>query len=229
MQRGYGPSNMGGVIAIVVGLLLMGALLVLLFSFALLRDREHIRSLSVTDAPHGPATIAPSPMEGGRAQTPKTSGQVTRVGEHYVTGSNPGAVITPAARPPGRTHGGDPGADRGGEGEGSGLTITGFDSAGSKVYLKVSQQMLQRRRWGVTFGRDRTVSDYEVRDSDRYVSRRHFRVRWSASDQCYEIEDLASTSGTILDGQPISPFRFVALRPGSTVKIGQLELDVGRA
>lgn len=219
----------GLVIAIVGGLLLFGALLILLFSFALLRDREHSRSLAVNNMGEGGDTADPGPMAGGVAKQSQPKHPRTIVGQHYVTGSDPGAVLTPIPNPAGLSHGNDARRDNFGRGGGAGLTITGFDSAGSKVYLKLDHAMLTRRRWGVTFGRDRTVSDFEVRDSDRYVSRRHFRVSWSESDQDYQIEDLASTSGTKLNGEQISPFRFVPLRPGSTMQIGQLELDVGKA
>lgn len=219
----------GLVIAIVGGLLLFGALLVLLFTFALLRDREHSRSLAITNLGDGSDTAAPGPLASNAAKQSQLKNPRTIVGQHYVTGSDPGAVLTPIPNAAGLTQSDDPRPGRSESSGGAGLTITGFDSAGSKVYLKIDHRMLSSRRWGVTFGRDRTVSDFEVRDSDRYVSRRHFRVRWSNDDQDYQIEDLASTSGTKLNGQLITPFRFVPLRPGSTMKIGQLELDVGKA
>lgn len=213
------------VLPIVGGLLLLGALLIILFSFALLRDREHSRSLAATNvdisADSAPVLAGPDNV----AKRAQNSMYATRIGEHYITGSDQAAVVTPARPDPARTH--SPNYDD--KETASGLTITGFDSAGSKVYLTINHSVMASQRWGVTLGRDRTLSNFEVRDSDRYVSRRHFRLRWDTDNREYMIEDLGSASGTRLNGDLIQPFRLVPLRPGNTILIGRLELDVGRA
>ena len=225
---------MNAVIPLVAGIALFASLMLLLFAFAHLRDREQSRSLM---APRAAETRSPSQASARNAEPHQVSPFSSRMGEHYVSGSmpggGPGAVTPPPVNPdatgrvPAITGSRDP---RPGvtPGAGGGLTITGFDSAGSKVFLAIEYKAIADKRWGVTIGRDGTLSDFEVRDRDNYVSRRHFRILWNSTDRSYEIEDLASTSGTILDGRQLEPFRMGPIRPGSTLRIGKLELDVGR-
>jgi pSer/pThr/pTyr-binding forkhead associated (FHA) protein len=54
------------------------------------------------------------------------------------------------------------------------------------------------------------------------VSARHARIRVTPGG--YEIEDLGSKNGTIVDGSRIAPGLWVGLRDGAEVKLGDLPL-----
>jgi len=59
---------------------------------------------------------------------------------------------------------------------------------------------------------------------DDFVSGRHARVTPSGNDAV--LEDLGSTNGTVLNGQPVSiP---TSLRPGDIIDIGAVRLKVDR-
>jgi hypothetical protein len=212
---------------LILGLLLFASLMLLLFLFAHLREREQARSRRMRSGSALATGSGIANASNARDQRKlKGTPYARSIGEHYITGSNPPASPG-AGKDRAAAHLTPPRLDSGSAE--SGLTITGFDSAGSKVYLKLSHAIIAERFWGVTVGRDGSLSDFEVRDQDNYVSRRHFRIRWNPDDKLYEIEDLASTSGTLLDAKPLDPFRASRVRAGSTIKIGRLELDVGKA
>ncbi|MEM0986474.1 MAG: FHA domain-containing protein [Pseudomonadota bacterium] len=222
-----------GIVLLVTGLALFASLMLLLFVFAQLREREHTRSLSVPPAIGTNATTE-SAVKPRNLGTADPSPYSTRIGEHYVTGGEdvvprPGPSPAPGAEgETGRVGSSGPGAPLEAS-DGQGLSISGFDSAGSKVYIALNHGVISARRWGVILGRDGTLSDYEIKDRDNFVSRRHLRIRWSPADRQYEVEDLASTSGTELDERRLEPFRFTTIRPGSTIRIGRLHLDIGKA
>lgn len=107
-----------------------------------------------------------------------------------------------------------------------GLRVSGFDSQGTRFKLTIPRSELERSRWGVTIGRDRTLADYEVRDSDRIISRRHFRLIWNSGKAGYEIEDLGSSAGTSVNGETLKAFEIVQVRIPSDILIGQLTLHL---
>ena len=207
------------IIPLIGGLTLFASLMLLLFAFAHLRDREQARSMAANlkAIQSGDTTNSPSP-------SPALS-----IGRHYITDERMAAQNGGGSPVGPRTTGMNDNTSGATTNQGGGLTISGFDSVGSKVFLTLSHAEISARRWGVTLGRDETLSDYVVRDQDNYVSRRHLRIHWNPDDRCYEVEDLASTSGTLLDNRKIEPWRTTTIRPGSTVKIGRLELDIGKA
>jgi hypothetical protein len=60
---------------------------------------------------------------------------------------------------------------------------------------------------------------------DDFVSGRHARI--SPAGDGAVVEDLGSTNGTILNGQPLHAS--TTLRPGDTIDIGAVRLKVGRS
>lgn len=59
---------------------------------------------------------------------------------------------------------------------------------------------------------------------DDAVSRRHARI--TISDETVFLQDLGSTNGTLVDGQPLSPRRQTIIQPGQVITIGAFVLDV---
>ena len=60
--------------------------------------------------------------------------------------------------------------------------------------------------------------------ADAHISRRHLRIRWGSRG--FEVEDLSSSNGTIVNGERLEPFRRRTLGAGDVVRIGRLELLV---
>jgi hypothetical protein len=60
---------------------------------------------------------------------------------------------------------------------------------------------------------------------DDFVSGRHARIMPSGDGAI--VEDLGSTNGTVLNGQPLTGSRSV--RPGDTIEIGSVRLKVDRS
>ena len=56
------------------------------------------------------------------------------------------------------------------------------------------------------------------------VSRRHARIH--QSDEGIHIEDVGSTNGTFINGQPLIPFKRYPLRHGDMLQFGQLKATV---
>lgn len=107
-----------------------------------------------------------------------------------------------------------------------GLLVSGFDSQGSRVRLTIPKRDLDDHKWGVTIGRDGTLADYEVRDSERFVSRRHFRLRWNKDVLHYQIEDLGSESGTYVNDRKLTAFQAENIQMNSEIRIGRLKLNL---
>jgi len=55
------------------------------------------------------------------------------------------------------------------------------------------------------------------------VSRRHARLIVFSPSRAY-LADLGSTNGTMLNGEPLSPLRYVGIRDGDRLSLGELEL-----
>lgn len=76
------------------------------------------------------------------------------------------------------------------------------------------------------------IVDIDLTDCDSNppaVSRRHAEISWVEGD--LQIVDLGSNNGTFVDGQKLSPvnpetYSPVSLKPGSKVKLGNLEFEV---
>jgi len=109
-------------------------------------------------------------------------------------------------------------------GRGDGVIISGFDTGGSRLLVSVGGAAIKRRRAGVCFGRDPTISEVTIPDDGGSLSRRHFRIR--ARDAGFEIEDLGSIAGTKLEGAQLKPFEPRPLRLPAKIEVGRTVLDV---
>ena len=106
-----------------------------------------------------------------------------------------------------------------------GIVFSGFTPGGKPFRVRLSARQFARQARGVTIGRSSSLVDAVLPDSQ--VSRRHLRIRWNSGG--FEIEDLNSTSGTIVNGQQLEPFRHHPLDSGDVVRAGNLELMVSKA
>ena len=106
-----------------------------------------------------------------------------------------------------------------------GIAMSGFSPNGQPLKVSLAGQRFARQRHGLTIGRSAELTDAVL--FDPHVSRRHMRVRWSGDG--FEVEDLNSSNGTIVNGQRLEPFRRYALNTGDVVRIGKIELQVSMA
>ncbi len=67
----------------------------------------------------------------------------------------------------------------------------------------------------IVLGRDQSVADVVL--EDRLVSRRHARISWKVME--FIVEDLGSSNGTFLNGQPLS--KPSVLKSGDRISLGQ--------
>lgn len=99
----------------------------------------------------------------------------------------------------------------------------GVDLNGRNFGFDVAMDELARRKQSVLIGRDAGQCDVVLLDTS--VSRRHARLS-VGSDNTLQIEDVGSTNGTSINGAPIAPGLSRPLEPGSTLKLGDIELVV---
>jgi adenylate cyclase len=99
----------------------------------------------------------------------------------------------------------------------------GVDPGGRKFGFGVEVDDLVKRDQGVLIGRDSTQCDLVLLNES--VSRRHARLSMGTNNTLH-IEDVGSTNGTAINGMPIAPGLTQPLEPGSTVKLGDIELVV---
>ncbi len=102
------------------------------------------------------------------------------------------------------------------------IALTGFDSQGQPVSLRLHRADLDRQQGGVTVGRHPLLVD-RVLDGER-LSRRH--ARFSGSNGAVFVEDLNSSHGTRINGTACPPFQPVQIRPGDMVEVGDMALRV---
>ena len=120
------------------------------------------------------------------------------------------ADIVPARRPPGLKRG---------------IAISGFMSDGKSLRLKLPARRFANQGYGLTIGRHPALVDAVLRDGQ--ASRRHLRIRWNGGT--FEVEDINSSNGTIVNEQPLEPFRHYPLAAGDMIRVGGLELLVSKA
>ena len=95
---------------------------------------------------------------------------------------------------------------------------------GRKYAFDVSIDKLMTRRDGLSIGRDFDQCDIVVSHST--ISRRHARLIFA--NGVLQIEDLGSTNGTSVNGEPALPGRLQRLQSGARLKIGEIDFTVGR-
>ena len=113
----------------------------------------------------------------------------------------------------------------GAPGRGRGIAISGFSPDGKPVSVKLSGRKFSNQGSGLTIGRYPALVDAVLQDGR--VSRRHLRIRKSGDG--FEIEDLNSSNGTVVNQQRLVPFQPVPLAAGDRILIGALELLVSTA
>ena len=106
-----------------------------------------------------------------------------------------------------------------------GIAMSGFLASGQPLNVMLAGRHFSRQGHGLTVGRNPALVDAVL--SDTHVSRRHLRVRWTGKG--FEVEDLNSSNGTILNGRQLAPFEPRPLGTGDLIRIGRLELQVSMA
>jgi len=104
------------------------------------------------------------------------------------------------------------------------LLLEGETPEGEMIAIKLAGELLGRKE-GLIVGRNPAMSTYILDHPE--VSRRHFRLV-AVSDQLM-IEDLGSTNGVSLDGQPIAANQLEVLMPGTEISLGDLTLYLRKA
>jgi adenylate cyclase len=99
----------------------------------------------------------------------------------------------------------------------------GADVSGRKFGFDVAVDELAKRKQSVLIGRDSGQCDVVLLNTS--VSRRHARLS-VGKDNTLHIEDVGSTNGTAINGTRIAPWLSQPLAPGSTLKLGDIELVV---
>lgn len=104
------------------------------------------------------------------------------------------------------------------------LLLSGADADGHPLRFRITQKQCQSDS-GASFGRAPDLAENLI-DSD-HVSRLHFRI--THDGRAFQIEDLASTNGTDLNGIALKPDESRLLKPGDRISIGALTLHVAAA
>jgi adenylate cyclase len=99
----------------------------------------------------------------------------------------------------------------------------GADLSGRKFGFGVEVDDLVKRDQGVLIGRDSGQCDVVLANTS--ISRRHARLSVGTNNTLH-IEDVGSTNGTSINGEPIAPGLTLPLEPGSMLKLGDIELVV---
>jgi adenylate cyclase len=99
----------------------------------------------------------------------------------------------------------------------------GADVSGRKFGFDVQVDELAKRKQSVLIGRDSSQCDVVLLNTS--VSRRHARLS-VGNNNSLQIEDVGSTNGTSINGTRIAPWLSHPLEPGSTLKLGDIELVV---
>jgi adenylate cyclase len=99
----------------------------------------------------------------------------------------------------------------------------GADLTGRKFGFDVQMDELVKHKQSVLIGRDSGQCDVVLLNES--VSRRHARLS-AGTDNTLQIEDVGSTNGTSINGTLIEPGFSSPLEPGSTLKLGDIELVV---
>lgn len=99
----------------------------------------------------------------------------------------------------------------------------GVDLSGRKFGFDVQMDDLVKRKHSVLIGRDSGQCDVVLLNES--VSRRHARLS-VGMDNSLQIEDVGSTNGTSINGELLAPGLSRSVEPGSTLKLGDIELVV---
>ena len=103
-----------------------------------------------------------------------------------------------------------------------GIVISGFALDGQPLKVHFAGRRFAEQGYGLTIGRYPGLVDAVL--ADAHISRRHLRIRGGSKG--FEVEDLNSSNGTIVNGERLEPFRHRTLGAGDVLRIGRLELLV---
>lgn len=103
-----------------------------------------------------------------------------------------------------------------------GLLLAGFSGDGRPLRVRVEADALNAARIGISVGREPALVDVSLNDAQ--ISRRH--LRFSARAHHAVVEDLNSANGTRLNGKRIAPYHPAPVRPGDTLRLGNIEFTV---
>lgn len=106
-----------------------------------------------------------------------------------------------------------------------GVRLFGLNSAEPQIDIEIPHK-IAARYGGVVLGRNGEEADFLLNDQNLSVSRRHIRLSWNKERQSYEIEDLRSTNGTIVDGLRLKSGDPKLLKDDSILRLGLLEVRV---
>ena len=110
-------------------------------------------------------------------------------------------------------------------GPSQGIALSGFTSGGEPLRVRLGARKFADQGYGLTVGRYPALVDAVL--SDDRVSRRHLRI--VSTGQGFEVEDLNSSNGTVLNGRLLEPFKRHPLSAGDVVRVGGIELMVSLA
>jgi class 3 adenylate cyclase len=99
----------------------------------------------------------------------------------------------------------------------------GADLSGRKFGFDLEMDELAKRKQSILIGRDSSQCDVVLTNTS--VSRRHARLSVGRGN-ALEIEDVGSTNGTSINGERLATGVPHPLEPGSTLRLGDIELVV---
>jgi pSer/pThr/pTyr-binding forkhead associated (FHA) protein len=125
---------------------------------------------------------------------------------------DPPSAISTKSTPSGRSDIGGPG-----------IILSGFDNNRKKIWLYFPQSDLDRASdRGLAIGREYSLTDLAF--NDQSISARHARIMFQSGK--FELEDLNSTNGTLLDGIRLVPFTPKELHTGASIELGSARFGV---
>lgn len=92
------------------------------------------------------------------------------------------------------------------------LRLSGFDSKGSPNSFAIDSK-LDLDNIGFLIGRDARFSHFHVNSSE--ISRAHAQIKFNKNR--WEIRDLGSSNGTVVNGEKLEPFRYVRINLGDEI------------
>ncbi|MEM8791945.1 MAG: FHA domain-containing protein [Pseudomonadota bacterium] len=105
-----------------------------------------------------------------------------------------------------------------------GWILSGRDTAGAEIKIRLTDRELVEAELGVTIGRHPELCDHVLDEPS--ISRRHFRVCLRAGG--VTVEDLNSLNGTLIDGADIPAFVVCPVQSGQRLGVGRVEFELTR-
>jgi hypothetical protein len=123
-----------------------------------------------------------------------------------------------------------PAATAAGAAGGAGVLVLTSRGGDAKFRVEITAEEFERAtrqaEGGIVLGRSRSLSDKVIDDPS--VSRRHAKF-FLSTQGVLMVEDMGSAYGTKINGKALGQNEAGGLKPGDTLAIGGVSLDVGRA